>query len=250
MRRSQMKIALVATIGCAAVLTACGSSGGSSSSTSTATSSGNFAARADAVCLKESANEVVVSRTPITSEKMAASQVNALVTALKSDLAELRQLSPPTAMKSSYQAFLAQWPALATAWLRGERALAKSGLAAYDAGIAPRVRSAIQTEAGKAGLTTCAGKLPAREASAITALARRATLHPTASLCTVNTTARFNAVTGGIKGCLQSTTTYSKSVQVSNVQGTFPQATAIVSRIGGNQQGGVLVWALIKQGAN
>jgi len=197
--------------------------------------------------------EVSVTRAPITSASIATTQVNALVNARERALAQLRAITPPSQDKNAYQAFLAAYPAIESDWRAGEaKAVSSFPVAGYNLGATPQ--QALQTSgqtnglASKAGLNACAGKLPAGDVSTLTTEIRQSQLHPTASLCTVFSTPRFVVTSGGRRACLKSTKTYSTSATVSGLRGTLPEAVGFLTRSGGNQPGGRLIFWLVKQG--
>jgi hypothetical protein len=239
----------LACLASAAALGACGDGGGSASQTATGhpqphagqanpTAASAFAARADGVCLQGSAALVTAN---------GAAQENQIAV---QEVARLRALTPPAAIRQDYSSFVD---------LRARRLAARQAVLAAinakdDAGYYRnraeyrRLLPLAYAAASRAGLQDCAGKLPAGDVSAISTLLRREEAHPQASDCRNSLTRQF--VTDHYRDLATCERELPRAaaagVRVAEIRGTLPFATAQVTESGGNAPARTQEFTLLK----
>jgi hypothetical protein len=233
---------VVATIAAAVTLAACGSGGSQS----------GFASKADARCVQASTQEISATRSPLNSGSAAAAQARQIET-INQDLdGQLAKLTPPDTDKSADKAFLAKRTVFVGDIKRAEEAAGRNdpngwATAQKQAG---RDSEAAQAAAAKAGLTACAGKLPASEVAAIRQVIVKGETAPAPSDCVQHTSALFLAqhFNGSVTTCEREIVkSHSGRVTVSKVTGAGPQASAEVDESGGTSPPAKLTMNLIKQ---
>lgn|GEM_PF-6152791 len=219
---------LVAGLGAAAILVGCG--GGSSSS-----SSSGFAAKADAACKKGSDQALAADNRFTPSAAGAVTLMTAYETAIGQEISTLRSLTPPASTKAVFNAFIADLGGVSTEFENAKTAAQSNNLKAYNAAQNRIDAKSVVAykQAASAGLTLCAGKLPAADVAALTTLVVAGAVHPTASMCRTSMTQAFlnSNYRGSVAVCEREfPASRVKSAQVTAIYGILPSATIYLTQ--------------------
>lgn len=183
------------------LLAACG---GEDEGSDGAGDQGRFAEEADAICLDASESFIELTRDPATSPEESAELDEATIELREETSDRLAEVEPPAELEQEYDAFLAADRELTQlnrqlvdAFAEGDRERVQPLLEEYN-----RAEDAVDSAASAAGLTACAGELPAEDMAELGSAAREFLTSTDPAICRELVTEKYiEEVYGDVEEC-------------------------------------------------